>query len=205
MPRPPETTITATPANPTNSDSATFEFVSSEAGSTFECNFDGGGFVACTSPQNYTGLADGGHTFEVRATDALGNTDPTPASFNWTVDAAPPETTITATPANPTNSDSATFEFVSSEAGSTFECNLDGGGFVACTSPQNYTGLADGGHTFEVRATDALGNTDPTPASFNWTVDAAPPETTITATPANPTNSDSATFEFVSSEARQYV
>ena len=49
---------------------------------------------ACTSPQNYTGLADGGHTFEVRATDALGNTDPTPASFNWTVDAITPEVAI---------------------------------------------------------------------------------------------------------------
>jgi hypothetical protein len=27
----------------------------------------------------------GSHTFQVRATDSAGNTDPTPASFTWTV------------------------------------------------------------------------------------------------------------------------
>src|SRR5262249_21563368 len=34
---------------------------------------------------NYTSLATGSHTFSVSATDLAGNTDPSPASFQWTV------------------------------------------------------------------------------------------------------------------------
>jgi hypothetical protein len=36
-------------------------------------------------PESYGGLALGPHTFQVRAADALGNVDPTPASYTWTV------------------------------------------------------------------------------------------------------------------------
>ena len=47
-------------------------------------------FGACTSPQPYSGLAAGSHTFQVRATDGAGNVDPSPASFTWTVDLTHP-------------------------------------------------------------------------------------------------------------------
>ncbi len=197
---PPDTNILTGPSGTVNSNSATFTFDSTETGSTFECSLDAGAFVACTSPQNYTSLAEGSHTFQVRATDGAGNTDPTPAERTWTVDTTPPDTTITASPSDPSNSTSASFEFESTETGSTFECSLDGGAFAACTSPQNYTGLSDGSHTFQVRATDAAGNTDPSAASHTWVVDTTPPDTTITASPTNPTNSTSATFEFESTE-----
>ena len=40
----------------------------------------------------------------------------------------------------------------------TVECRLDSAALAACTSPQNYSGLAIGEHTFEVVATDFLGN-----------------------------------------------
>jgi hypothetical protein len=77
-------------------------------------------------------------------------------------DAAPPETTI----ADATVAGSgAHFSFSSNEAGSHFECRLDGGGFGACSSAAEYSGLADGSHTFSVRAIDVAGNVDPTPAS----------------------------------------
>ena len=47
---------------------------------------------------------------------------------------------------------------------------MDGGGFSACTSPQNYTYLDYGEHVFEVRATDSEDNTDPTPATYTWSI-----------------------------------
>ena len=66
---------------------------------------------------------------------------------------------------------SALFEFRSSEAGSSFECSLDGGAFAACDSPHEFSGVSFAAHEFAVRATDAAGNTDPTPATRAWTAE----------------------------------
>jgi hypothetical protein len=89
-------------------------------------------------------------------------------------DTAPPETTITAGPAegSTTTQADASFSFSSSETNSTFSCQLDGSGFSPCTSPKTYNSLANGSHTFDVTATDAAGNSDATPASVTWTVNA---------------------------------
>jgi hypothetical protein len=194
----PAISISSTPANPSNSAAASFGF-SSEAAATFQCRLDGAAaFAACTSPKGYTGLAEGSHTFEVKASDPAGNTS-APASFTWTIDTTAPTATITAQPASVWASPAASFSFTTSEAGSTFECQLDTGAYAACTSPKNYTGLADGSHTFRVRATDAAGNTGAA-ASYTWTTDTTGPTTTITAKPANPTNSTSPTFSFTANE-----
>ena len=123
--------------------------------------------------------ADGGYTIRVRATDAAGNVE-TPSSRSFTIDRAAPQTTINSNPANPTASTSASFTFSSDEGGSSFECRLDGGSWGACTSPRNYSSLADGSHTFDVRATDVAGNTDSSPASFTWLVDTTAPSSTTT-------------------------
>src|SRR5215207_1589668 len=61
------------------------------------------------------------------------------------------------------------------ETGSTFQCSLDGAAFASCASPKDYTGLSEGSHTFEVKATDAAGNTDTTPASRSWTFNGTAP------------------------------
>ena len=95
------------------------------------------------------------------------------------MDTTPPDTSIDSGPSDPSASASASFSFSSSEAGSTFECQLDSGGFSACTNPKTYTGLSDGSHTFQVRATDAASNVDATPATYAWTIDRTAPVLTI--------------------------
>jgi hypothetical protein len=110
------------------------------------------------------------------AKDVAGNSLASDVSWSFaTSDTAVPETTIGSGPAGTVNNKTATFEFSSSEPNSTFECSLDGAPFEGCTSPKTYSGLADGGHTFDVRAIDAAGNTDPSPERRSWTVDAALP------------------------------
>src|SRR5215211_466573 len=155
---PPETTIASGPSGTISSGDTSFTFSSSEASSTLECSLDSAAYTSCTSPKNYTGLASGSHTFSVKATDAAGNTDTSPASTTWTVDATAPETTIDSGPSGTISVADATFAF-SSEEGATFECRLDGAAYSACTSPESYTNLSNGSHTFDVRATDGAGNT----------------------------------------------
>src|SRR5205814_6523019 len=124
-------------------------FSSTEAGSTFECRVDGVSWAPCASPDTLSpALAQGSHTFDVRSTDTAGNTDPTPVSSTWTVDTTAPQTTIDAQPPNPDNDPAPSFQFSSSETGSSFECRLDGGSWTSCTSPHSLSGLAGGSHTF---------------------------------------------------------
>src|SRR5829696_848900 len=197
---PPETTIDSGLSDTVSSSSATFAFTSTEANSTFECSVDGGAYASCTSPKSLSNLTDGSYTFAVKATDAAGNTDATPASYTWTVDTAAPDTSITAKPTDPSNNASPSFSFTSTEANSTFECKLDGGSYAACTSPKSLSNLSDGSHTFSVKATDAAGNTDATPDTYTWTVDTVAPDTTIVTKPSDPSNSTSANFTYSSSE-----
>ena len=87
----------------------------------------------------------------------------------------PPETTIFSGPSGLTGP-SASFDFVSSRPGASFECSLEGAGFSPCEGPKRYEALPNGGHAFEVRATDAAAGADPTPARLAWEVDARAPE-----------------------------
>jgi hypothetical protein len=163
---PPETTISSAPSATVASTSASIAFAS-EAGASFQCSLDGAAFAACASPAGYASLAQGAHTFDVRAVDAAGNADPTAARATWTVDTLPPETTLTQW--SRPKSNAATFWFVSSEA-ATFECSLDSAAWSPCTSPKSYTGLGKGTHAIRLRSTDALGNVDASPASFSWRI-----------------------------------
>ncbi len=181
----PETTIDSGPTGSTASTSASFTFSADET-ATFECALDTGDFAACTSPQGYAGVSDGSHTFRVRATDTAGNTDTTPATRTWTIDATGPETTIDSGPSGATGDSTPTFAF-SSEAGAIFECRVDASLFGACSSPYTTDVLADGAHTFDVRARDAAGNLDATPASRSFTVDAGTPVITLAGPPAKTT------------------
>ena len=328
---PPETSIDSGPSGTVGSTSASFTFSSTRAGATYECRLDNSTWTDCTSPQTYTGLTSGAHTFDVRAT-AGGDTDATPATRTWTIDTtqpavlapvgdatvrqnnagtnygggtnleadtsplerswlkfavpapasgqeitkatlrlyatngtgngpkvyaaenswtengltwnnqpalngaavddaatvpvndwidydltsavtsagtyslvnvpdgsdgvvyssregaqppqlvietapidtSPPETSIDSGPSGTVGSTSASFTFSSTRAGATYECRLDNSTWTDCTSPQTYTGLTSGAHTFDVRAT-AGGDTDATPATRTWTIDTTQP------------------------------
>jgi bacillolysin len=197
---PPETAITAGPSGPTNDPTPTFAFTSDELGSTFACRVDTDPFRPCLSPHTTATLADGPHTFEVKAKDPSNNEDSTPASRSFAVDTVPPDTTITSGPMGVTTNPTPMFEFTSSEPSSTFECRVDGAAFAACMTPHTTPTLADGPHTFEVRATDQVGNQDPSPASRSFVVDTGPPDTTIISGPTGTTTDPTPTFEFTSDE-----
>jgi hypothetical protein len=175
---PPDTSLTGQPQAATQSTSASFTFTGSDnvtaTGSlTYECQIDvpdTSPWIACTSPRNLTNLAIGSHIFRVRAKDAAGNVDLSPAVYTWTIDQTAPETIITQGPLASTTSTSASFQFQSPETGATFACALDTAPLANCASPATYSNLAVGQHTFQVQATDAAGNVDPTPASYPWTI-----------------------------------
>ena len=86
-------------------------------------------------------------------------------------DCAQPDTTITKAPPPKTKKKTATFEFTGTDARAvaSFQCALDGGPFAACTSPHTVK-VKKGKHVFSVRAIDANGNADPTPATQTWKV-----------------------------------
>ena len=134
--------------------------------------------------RSVTGLSDGAHTFTARARDAAGNTGGASATRTLRVDTAAPDTSITGA----TTGASPSFSFGSTESPASFECRLDGPGstvgtFVACTSPKAYSGLTSGTYTFRVRALDAAGNVDGSPAVTTWTISGGP-----ATPPAQPTS-----------------
>lgn len=87
-------------------------------------------------------------------------------------DTTAPDTNFQSVPASP-NANAAVFQFGGSDlltnaAQFRFECSLNGAAFTACPSPTTYTGLASGAQTVAVRAKDAAGNVDASPATYTW-------------------------------------
>ena len=88
-----------------------------------------------------------------------------------------PETRLEEKPAGRTSEATATFRYASSESDATFECALDeGAGFEPCPAGgREYRDLRPGQHAFQVRAVDAAGDRDETPATHGWTIAQAKP------------------------------
>jgi len=174
---PPAPTITSSPSNPTTSTTATFAFSDTQAGVGFSCSLDSSAFASCASGTTYTGLTGGSHTFEVEAVVGS-NPASVPATSTWTI--TTPTPTIASQPANPTASTSATFTYLDTQAGATFECSRDGAKYTTCpSSGTTYTGLAQGTHTFAVEAQLGAGPLS-TPATDTWQIDTSPPSIALT-------------------------
>src|SRR3989338_2761057 len=68
------------------------------------------------------------------------------------------------------NKISLTFIGIDNDEITGFECTLDSGFFLPCSSPKDYFDLGAGAHIFKVRAIDASGNKDPAPPVWKWIV-----------------------------------
>ncbi|MBJ7519674.1 MAG: hypothetical protein JHC84_08265, partial [Solirubrobacteraceae bacterium] len=110
-----------------------------------------------------------GEKIRYRSTDTAGNTEANKTSAAAKVDTTTPVVTFTAAPAASSSDRSPTVAFTASSAPATFACSLDGAPFAACTSPVTLGPLADGAHTFSVRATSQAGTTGPT-ATATFTI-----------------------------------
>ena len=154
-------------------------FSSNDGSAFFQCSLDGQAFGSCASPFTANQLADGAHSFQVFAVDSAGNQS-IPATDSWTVDATAPIASITSrTPAGSViTSRNISLTFVSNEAGSLFQCSLDGQSFTSCSSPYNAANLFDGVHGFQVFAQDAAGNGGGIATAF-WSIDATAPTVTL--------------------------
>lgn len=160
------------PTPRTNSNSASIS-ISGEPLASFECSINSGPFQNCSSALALSALADGGHSVAVRQTDRAGNQSPA-TTASWIVDTvAPAAPQISGAPPAHTSSTTAVIS-ISSEAGASLRCSVDGGSFSACTSPVVRTGIADGQRSLAVTQTDAAGNTSPV-ASVTWRVDTVNP------------------------------
>jgi hypothetical protein len=172
---PPSVSIDSGPTGTIATTTPTFTFSATDAVGpiTFNCSIDTGtpSFGACSGPGNSdtsAPLADGGYAFRVRATDGAGN--PAIATRAFTVQTptppapAAPDTSITKGPKK-TRKRKPKFTFTSSQAGSTFQCQLDKGAFTRCTSPFVPSAkLRLGKHVLKVQAIGPTGIADGTPA-----------------------------------------
>jgi hypothetical protein len=162
---PPVTRFVATPAEVSSDATPTFDYMSSDVGSTYECRVDStdeADFGTCARNLTLAELNDGQHTFEVRAIDKDENVDPTPISFAFTVDTTAPDTTAK----SKRNGKSLQITFSSNEENVTFECKRSGE-YHPCTSPKTIKHPGGKHKTLFVRAIDRAGNVDDTPAKVN--------------------------------------
>lgn len=150
---------------------------SPDVGSDFDCKLTSpwgatSWWTACDAGSFQRALSDGTYAFQVRAVDAVGNVDPTPATSTFTIDNVAPWASITSGPTGRVGSTDATLGFRTDEP-ATFVCWLDAESLAPCTSPVSYSGLSDGPHLFTVVPTDLAGNEGGQTAR-SWVVDTRP-------------------------------
>jgi glucose/arabinose dehydrogenase len=186
-PAPPQISA-SDPASPSNNSKPKLSG-KAEAGSTVQVfeSADCSGQPAATG--NASGLADGltvtvpenaNTALTAKATDAAGNVSGCSTGLTYTEDSIPPQTTITKAPSAHVSvapkqvrgraGVRGSFSFKSNEASAHFFCKVDEGPFAPCTSPVTRSKFKMGPHRFQVRAVDAAGNVDPTPATRKFSV-----------------------------------
>lgn len=191
--------IAGGPEGPTRETTASFDLLSTGVLSTF-CRLDAGAWSACGPSVAHSGLADGPHVLEVQTRELVGGAVVALASRGWSVDTVAPTARITAGPDALVGTREARFVIAVDDSAPRTSCRLDGGAWSRCESPVGYAGLSHGPHHLDVRAEDAVGNVQATPATWDWVVDVVSPVTTITSGPSGTVAADTATFAFGADE-----
>ena len=197
----PSAEITSGPSGATANVSPTFVFVGSEVGTALDCRLNEGTWNPCSSPYQLTNLAPGDYIFEIRATDSVENSGYSDTAYRtFTVTEAAAAATITAGPEGSTSSVSATFEFESDQPDAEFECRLDspsgqGVWSTGCVSPATYTGLSEGLHELQVRATGSSQSTPGPAATRAFVVDTMAPSSPDIHRGPDPTSNTTPTID----------
>jgi hypothetical protein len=168
---PPKVTITQGPAPLSANRRPTIQF-SANRPAAFTCEVDGSA-QPCASPFTVpVALADGSHGLVVRATDVSGRVGDT-GVISFKIDTRPPRTFFTKHPPKRIRTKRerarATFRFGSNEAGVVFICKVDRDLLRFCPTRVSRR-FDEGRHVVVVKARDAVGNVDATPAVFKFQV-----------------------------------
>jgi hypothetical protein len=139
----------------------------------FTCSLDGGGLQPCSSPfLSPAPLADGVHGFVVQGVDVSGRVG-TSEVVEFKIDSKPPRTFFRKHPPKTIHTQrrqaKAVFRFGSNERDVTFVCKVDAG-FQRFCKPRLVKRFSVGKHVISVRARDAAGNVDPSPAVYRFRV-----------------------------------
>ena len=179
--------VTAPPAK-THKRTVRFAWTTRGAISKTTCRLDAAPAKPCTSPQRYSGLERGAHTFKVVILSSGGIK--TELERNWVVAQRTPLLTFLTMPAPSTTSTRAHFTWRTSRAVSRTLCRLDGATYTKCTKSFTASHLAPRAHTFDVRVTIKR-NSHTGTRRVKWTVTSAAggttPPGTSTATPPSGT------------------
>ena len=164
---PPQVTITKAPAAFSRERRPTFQFLANRQ-VNFRCQLQQGAAQPCASPLTVpAALHDGAYSFAVSGVDAAGREGS--SSVKFTIDTKAPRTSIVKHPRSFILTHRARFRFRSNERGVKFECKVDRGRFRQCPSNLSRS-FRSGRHVIKVRARDAAGNVDRTPAVFHFSV-----------------------------------
>jgi hypothetical protein len=193
---PPAPAITSAPSVLSALSNPTFTFGNVVHPDTLECNVDDHGWSACSETSEFPGLENGPHTIAVRQVSPAG-VGSEETTYDWTIDTSVPSApTIVSAPASPSNVSNPVFVLGTHEEGDHFECRIDGGEWRTCSASTEFTGLANGEHTFEARQVSVAG-VDSGPVAYTWTVDTTPPPAPVPVlTPEAETTLRGGHFEF---------